>query len=262
MRESVLELPCGAVGILTLPDATIRPTALILANAGRMHRTGPFRLHVELARSLAADGFAVLRLDAPGIGDASGAGNPPLAHLSEALDAMTQATGCHDFAVGGICAAADEAWMLARVDSRVRGLLLLDGIAARGFWYLFGRLLLALRRPPVHWMRGLTSRMRRAGGSETAPLRSEDYRVWPEAQEVRAQFSDLLACGLHVLALYTGGAAGYFAHPRQFAATFGAAAAHPHVRFLHWPEVDHLFFAPAARRHLYLTLRDWLNAWS
>ena len=60
------------VGILTEPQqaagARERPAVVIL-NAGIIHRVGPNRLHVQLARALAQAGVTVLRFDMSGIGD-------------------------------------------------------------------------------------------------------------------------------------------------------------------------------------------------
>ena len=59
-------------GILTTPDEEVRvegaPIALIL-NAGIVHRIGPFRLNVDIARQLAELGFSTLRMDLSGLGD-------------------------------------------------------------------------------------------------------------------------------------------------------------------------------------------------
>ena len=60
------------LGILTEPlvpvPAEPLPTLLLL-NAGLLHRVGPFRMHVDLARRLARLGFPVFRLDLSGKGD-------------------------------------------------------------------------------------------------------------------------------------------------------------------------------------------------
>jgi pimeloyl-ACP methyl ester carboxylesterase len=58
-------------GILSEPkeDAAQHRPLIILTNAGSAYRVGPNRLHVLLARHLAAQGFRVLRLDLCGLGD-------------------------------------------------------------------------------------------------------------------------------------------------------------------------------------------------
>ena len=77
MRERAIQFGShrGLVGIVTTPDATPdapRPTrAIVMANVGLHHRVGPYRLYVDLARRLAARGFAALRFDLSGLGDSA-----------------------------------------------------------------------------------------------------------------------------------------------------------------------------------------------
>ncbi|HET9270532.1 MAG TPA: alpha/beta hydrolase, partial [Vicinamibacterales bacterium] len=59
-------------GMLTTPDGTPPRTALLLFTAGVKYRTGPSQLYVAVARSLAAAGFATLRIDAMGVGESDG----------------------------------------------------------------------------------------------------------------------------------------------------------------------------------------------
>src|SRR5689334_20064244 len=57
------------VGIVTTPAETRADrTGVILLNAGVVHRVGPNRLYVTLARRLAQAGLTVLRFDHSGIG--------------------------------------------------------------------------------------------------------------------------------------------------------------------------------------------------
>ncbi len=76
MRETICNFgPKNSLfGILTTPDENVRvagaPIALIL-NAGIVHRIGPFRLHVDIARRLASKGYSTLRLDLSGLGDSA-----------------------------------------------------------------------------------------------------------------------------------------------------------------------------------------------
>jgi alpha/beta superfamily hydrolase len=60
------------VGIITDPPEAERDPqrpAIVCLNAGIIHRVGPHRLYVKMARTLAAMGFVVLRFDFSGIGD-------------------------------------------------------------------------------------------------------------------------------------------------------------------------------------------------
>jgi pimeloyl-ACP methyl ester carboxylesterase len=59
-------------GILTIPDGAPPRAALLLITAGVKYRTGPSQLYIAVARSLAAAGFATLRIDAIGVGESDG----------------------------------------------------------------------------------------------------------------------------------------------------------------------------------------------
>jgi pimeloyl-ACP methyl ester carboxylesterase len=63
--------PQQLFGIVTQPAAGAAPDLpmVVLLNAGSVYRIGPGRLHVHLARRVAALGFPCLRLDLEGLGD-------------------------------------------------------------------------------------------------------------------------------------------------------------------------------------------------
>jgi hypothetical protein len=71
MNEEAVLIGGSLVGILSRPPAGVDPAmpGVLLLNAGRIHRVGPNRLYVAIARRLAAMGFAVCRFDLSGIGD-------------------------------------------------------------------------------------------------------------------------------------------------------------------------------------------------
>src|SRR5689334_7177370 len=60
-------------GILTMPTAQAHSMGdvpvFVFLSAGLLHRVGPARLHVRLARELARMGFSSFRVDLAGIGD-------------------------------------------------------------------------------------------------------------------------------------------------------------------------------------------------
>ncbi len=140
MQETVIH--CGAhkhlVGILTEPATEAlspdAPIAVIL-NAGIVHRVGPYRLHVELARALAEVGFRACRFDLSGLGDSA-----PRRELSdpqeraildgkEVFDQLQSRTGVDRFVVIGLCSGSFHAHQLSLRDPRVTGAVFLDGIA-------------------------------------------------------------------------------------------------------------------------------------
>ncbi|MEW6742260.1 MAG: alpha/beta fold hydrolase [Planctomycetota bacterium] len=127
------------VGIITDPlpsmTSTVLP-AILLLNAGLVHRVGPDRLYVELARRLAARGFLVVRFDFSGIGDSPvRADNLPVEEsmvleIGDVMDAVTRRHGIDRFCLMGLCSGAIASFITARQDSRVVGAVLMN---ARGF---------------------------------------------------------------------------------------------------------------------------------
>ncbi len=238
-------------------------TALVLFNAGYIHRPGPFRLHVQLCRRWAAAGSAAVRVDQPGVGEAlRSADRPQLDIALELLDQIQAETGCTRFVVGGICAAADFGWRLALRDTRVAGLLLLDPLARREHWaWRLGQLRLHLGRGPVSWWRTLRRRLPGGGlssHSDGAPSPTDaELRDWPTAGSEARQLATLVERDVEVFALYTGGAATYFNHPAQFYGGYGAAARDPRVRFTYWQDCDHTFFRPEHRERLLAAVDAW-----
>ena len=124
------------VGVLTRP-VTAEPAsdaAVIFFNAGLVHRVGPSRLYVELARELAALGWTCLRFDHAGIGDSPARGEQLPAEKAavfeaiEALDALARHTGCSRFVLAGMCAGTPTALRAAVIERRVEALVLLNSV--------------------------------------------------------------------------------------------------------------------------------------
>lgn len=256
MNERVLTFEGGGFGIVTpARDAAGPPRVLVLLNAGLMPRSGAFRLHVELARTLALQGITTVRCEMPGIGDGDGELQWP-AWPRRVLDQVCADTGCSSMAVGGICSAADDAWRLAQVDERVDGLLLVDAFAVGGFWLQWGRLGLLRRRT---WRQRLRVIGRHVRTTPDDQATHDDVRAWPRPDQARSGMQALCRRGARMLFVYTGGAGAYFLHPRQFKATWGRDADGGQVRFDHWRDCDHLMFRPQDRERFADTVKAWMH---
>ncbi len=124
-------------GVLVKPRAdrahADRP-AVIMTNAGTVHRIGPHRQYVELARELAELGFYVFRIDLSGIGDSAVGSSPEnlcypatgVADCQEAMTALAATTGVQRFIVAGLCSGGDIAFQLGLKDSRVAGVVMIN----------------------------------------------------------------------------------------------------------------------------------------
>jgi pimeloyl-ACP methyl ester carboxylesterase len=256
--ESIVQFgPEQQLSGLLAGDPAAAPATLVLLNAGTFPRSGPFRMHVELARELAAQGQPVFRFDLPGIGESPRLSN--LSHLeavSAALDCLSQNHGGRRFVVGGICSAADLGWRIAERDRRVCGVLLLDGISFAGPWFAFARIRRFLARSPRHWP-GMAKRLLGRARATESPT-SADFRDWPSRQQARTQMQTMLARGVRFLFIYTGGVGDRLLHPRQFDWAFGDAARSDKMTVEYWPECDHLFYRAGDRRRLLQMLAAWL----
>ena len=125
-RELPLLLgPRKLFGVWCTPGGETRNTLLVLLNSGVDHHVGPGRLHVKLARALAAEGFASVRLDIGGVGDSAARGNadlnrafPPnaVAELVEVLPELARRCGRQRIVLSGICAGAYHAFAVAQHD--------------------------------------------------------------------------------------------------------------------------------------------------
>ncbi len=127
-------------GILARPrkdDASRRGTrpAIILTNAGCVHRIGPHRFYVPLARRWAELGFHVLRMDLAGIGDSPAAPGARenqmypasgLADLHAAMHALEERFGLRRFVVVGLGSGADLAFQAGQRDGRVAGTVMMN----------------------------------------------------------------------------------------------------------------------------------------
>jgi uncharacterized protein len=127
--------------ILHEPDRPRQPrVGVSLLNPGLKYRVAPNRLNVRLARRLAREGFFVLRLDPPGIGDSGGdLPERPLPELWESIQrgalvepvvhahrAFREACGLSEVVGAGNCGGAITAILACADDPACRRLVLMD----------------------------------------------------------------------------------------------------------------------------------------
>ncbi len=135
------------VGIISEPTAPLelsRP-AVIISNAGLIHRIGPNRIYVKLARMLAAQGFVVLRLDLSGVGDSlPRPDHMPVEQftiddLVQAMDYLTHTYGMQRFVLMGHCAGAFHSFRTAAQDRRVSGVVMMNPDGSETDWVDYDR---------------------------------------------------------------------------------------------------------------------------
>ncbi len=254
--ESAHRFGPGLIGILHRPaEPSFQPVAVILINAGLVHRVGPFCGYVQLARVFAAQGYPVLRYDPGGLGDSEasrlGSAERRVTELKSAIGLLEAELGAARFVLGGICSGADDGFLLAGLEPRVAGLIMLDGPAHRapGFWW---RHILDKMIAPRELARGL--RVRWAGRPP-----ADDYREFPPRHEAVAQMEKLVARDVRLFFLHTAGNSHYINHPSQFFSSFGRVARAKQVTVDMWRDCDHTFYLRRDRERLQQTLLTWLQ---
>lgn len=254
------------LGIVTDPleaaPAGLRP-AVIMLNAGMLHHVGPNRVHVQLARRLAAAGFVAMRFDLSGIGDspARDDGLPFAASVvqetREAMDFLARSRGVTSFALFGICSGADNALRVACNDSRVVGAALIDPYnlpsVARVF-HVYANRLLSLRS----WGRLLSGRSLVWSSARTAvalqrTARSEgdDYAsLLPSREEFVAALKSLADRGVQVDLLFTGESPAYVNYRRLLRRPIRRWASRARIRVEYLRDMDHVFTLVRSQRRL------------
>ncbi len=281
VTEQALVFECeqaALVGVLSLP-AEPADTAVIVVVGGPQYRAGSHRQFVQLARSLAAAGVAVLRFDVRGMGDSDGAMRP-----FDQLDGDIHAAVCalrarlpqvRRVVLWGLCdgAAAALLYLQSRPDTDVQGLCLvnpwvrseLSQARTQIKHYYLQRLLTPafwrkLLRGGVGWsaLAGLAGGLRRAAGAGAPTLRSHS---------ARDSFQDRMAAGLagfdgEVLLLLSGAdfTAHEFEENSRNSAKWQKALRHPRLTRHTVPDADHTFSVAEHRRAAEVATLGWLRA--
>lgn len=122
-------------GIIAAPTGAATRIPVVILSAGIIHKVGPSRALVSLARALARQGHPTLRFDLSGIGDSPRAPEASLqaavtADIDDAITELLKATGASTtnggVALIGFCSGADNALFVGADDARVRALVLFD----------------------------------------------------------------------------------------------------------------------------------------
>jgi pimeloyl-ACP methyl ester carboxylesterase len=150
MRERVVlfgerETLVGVIAEPTLAEQNRRLPAVILLNAGLIHRIGPHRLYVKIARALANIGFVVLRFDFSGTGDSQAREDhlpfeqSGVDEAQEAMTYLTKATGVERFLLMGHCSGAGFSFVTACKDPRVTAAVLMNPQGGNEEWTAYDR---------------------------------------------------------------------------------------------------------------------------
>jgi hypothetical protein len=249
------------VGVVTEQDPKLEKNyvpALLVWNAGLLHRVGPYRLYVDLARKMASIGFLTFRFDLSGKGDSVSRRDNmcerdrSIQDVKDAMDYLVRKRDCERFVLLGLCSGADEAFPVGVQDSRVAGLILLDGFGYRTYgFYLHHYLPRMFKLYP--WLNFFNSSLnsvllRIQNGKNRESGRGDIFvREFPKKKQAKEELLSLVQRGARVLFIYSGGVKhAYYNYEGQFKDMFR------NVDFGDKVEVE--YFEEAA--HTYTCLRD------
>lgn len=256
-------------GILTTPDEEVRvegaPIALIL-NAGIVHRIGPFRLNVDIARQLAELGFSTLRMDLSGLGDSGPrTGKLELENRAEldAADAMSflqQETGVNEFVIVGLCSGAYNAHCVAVKDQRVVGGVFMDGIVFRTFGYFLRHHFARVFRP--RFWRNAFKRRIYSGALKTSELdgnalvEGEFFGGDLSKDKVVNDLVGLMDRGVEMLFLYTDGYDDICGRS-QFREMYGLRPDEGQLQVEYFPKSEHTYRLTENRQAACERVSNW-----
>jgi dienelactone hydrolase len=267
MKEAAVQFGADRqlVGILTTPsDDQKRNVACVLLNAGVIHRTGPHRINVRVARALADNGVISMRFDLSGLGDSSAARgtanfwDQAVTDLRAALDFVETNHQIHRFVVIGLCSGAVNGYRLALVDSRVTGLLMFDG-----FTYptpKTGVIRRWKRFQTMSWISFFRHVAAKMKGAAVRPFPSKEQvtTMTPTKDEFRAAMDALCARGVSVYLMHTPFIE-LHNYANQLRDAFRGASFLGHVRYQYLPHVDHTLTPVAVQRDFTSNVLSWVS---
>lgn len=263
------------VGILTQPEvapvSSERPVVVIL-NAGILHHVGPFRLHVLLARTLATEGYASLRMDVSGIGDSPQVNSTGydeqaiIADVRAGLDLLQNTLGASCFVAVGLCTGAANTHNVMVADPRVRGAVFLDGYAypTRSFYVRrYGSVL----HDPLRLLKsGFGSICNRLTGwyGKKNTLDAADFGWWilPPKKKMLADLEIFMERKNQLLYIHSGDRREFYNYPDQLRDAFPSIDFEGRLSVILNSQADHTYSTCAERQRLPSQICHWLNSWS
>jgi len=252
-------------GVWTQPETDRREDlAVIFLNAGLLHKVGPYRMNVDLARRLAAAGMSSLRFDFGGLGD-SPTTDPTLDYASRFRTELTttmdqlETEGRRRFIVVGLCSGAVNAHRAATHDGRVAGVVALDGFAwpTTGFYVRhYGPRALQ----PSRWVRFARRKLPVLGvpseETERPVLFEEEF---PERAEIARDMRRLARRGCRMLYVYTGGVEEYLNYRGQLHDCFPDVDFQGTLDVEYYRDADHTYTSLLQRHRMFDRVEGWIR---
>lgn len=263
----------GLLGVLTLPTVPAG-TPVVILGAGILHRVGPSRISVQLARRLAAGGHPVIRFDLSSIGDSARA---PEAQLADAATAdigdaistlLAEAARLQDDAVRGVylvgfCSGADNAFHVAAGDARVIGAVLFDPTVPRTPGFHRRKLAQRLTSSASWWNvvsgRAIRRRIADRGEADEPRLAPDHYGLLTtQAEVLDASAVQITSRGARVLFVLSQLATQYCNSAEQVAEAMPTACQSGRIDVAWEMSLDHVLSTTDQTTRFIALVQDWL----
>jgi pimeloyl-ACP methyl ester carboxylesterase len=271
MKEKIIQFgpENNMIGIVSEPNNIdeSRPAVLIL-NSGLIHRVGPSRMSVSLARSLAEQGFLVFRFDLPNIGDSLTYKTPlnykerTVSEISIAMDTITKRYKIANFASLGLCTGAMNSHIIAVADERVKAAVMLDA-------YSYPTLKFLYKRYSGKWLKvcqpktimRIFSKLFAGKPHDDASKDEGEVYYWdmPPKKEIRKDLQLLVSRKVDLLYIYTGGLQCFYNYEEQFKDSFKSVDFNGCLDVYFLNKMDHTFMLQRDRNRMLSQLSLWLQ---
>jgi pimeloyl-ACP methyl ester carboxylesterase len=276
MNEQILQFGTGKelMGVFTRPCDTQKnaSTALLLLNAGLLHRVGFNRFNTDLARQLVKYGFSSLRFDLHGLGDSTkfnGKGSydtQTLIDITDAIDILLEKSNAEKCILVGLCSGADIAHVVAVNDPRVGGVVFLDGYAfpTLGFYlYDYGPSLFNPYKITKFIFKKIAATIPSKKNKTTdvnENLKTAIYtREFPSRKKITSEVQQLIDRGTELYYIYSGGVPVYYNYEGQFRAMFRKVQFKNKVSYNFLKEADHTYTLLNPRQKLMTLITEWMK---
>ena len=278
MREIPLQFgDAGRLfGILTLPDeqdgGRMESRVFVFLSAGLLHRIGPHRLYVRLARDLAQSGFNSLRVDLAGIGDSSSRTGLTYQQsvaqdFEEILSVLKSQLGDVSIILAGLCSAADNAIRLAIDNPQVVGMVLLDPVCEKDKGFRIRALGFRVRElvekstSLSNYTRWLNRRIRALTNQSSGSDEQVDalsLRVIPPPEQMRAAFESIGRRNGRVLCVFSEYALRYYNQIGQLGRVLELEDYERFCTELFSPHAQHNYPLESHRYQLIEAIKAWV----
>ena len=278
MREDVVRFGKmdNLIGVVTDPgEGPSHSTAVLLLNSGLIHRVGPGRLYVKMARRFAAMGYPSLRFDLSGVGDSVVRGdNVPhdratILDIQEAMDFLAESRGVERFVLMGICSGAVDSFNGAVADPRVSGIALLNprGHTTDSFEYLIAR-----HSAGVYWKRVLLQPRRwlkvLKGKASPKHMLAQLWHILPRFKRWDPSVGAAFAGGARTLESRRVQQILFFSQNEMgldeirllLGQEFQAMLKSDLVEIKHLSEANHIFDSSKSQREIMTAIETWLES--